>query len=147
MIEVVKEREDKELIDYLSITVIEGIDLIAANDDGTSNPYFFMKLNSSKTRRKSKIIKGTTSPNWEHTMGFEINNVIKGRIVDGLQIDVMSYNVIGRASPLGICYVELNGIKLGDIVENEYPIQNKKNQGKLKNKDGVYSKEMVRNSR
>jgi len=65
-------------------------------------------------------------------MGWEIDNDIGGKIVDGLKIDVMGFNYIGRAHPLGTCYIELNGIKLGDVIENEYPIQNKKNQGKLR---------------
>jgi hypothetical protein len=128
-----KERQDTDKVDYLSIVVHEGVGLMVSNSDGTSNPYLFINLNSSKMRRKSKILKKTTNPKWEQTFGFQLNNVVNDVILDGLNFDVFGFNLVGRASPLGKAFYELNGIKLGDTIDATIPIiHNKQKQGELK---------------
>lgn len=80
----------------LEVELVRGIDMVAADAGGTSDPFCLVKINEKKVY-KSKVVKKTLNPIWSEV--FEIP--IKNRKSDVLNIEVRDWNKVNFSQPMG----------------------------------------------
>ena len=109
-----------------SLSAIEARDLLAGDSNGLSDPYFkvphrqngIVDLPGKKNR--SKTIKKTLNPVWNHTFDMEFNPTICTK----LNIEVYDYDLIGKDDLLGTATINLEWmLTLGqDVFEQWIPL-------------------------
>ncbi|KAL5482023.1 hypothetical protein EMCRGX_G022302, partial [Ephydatia muelleri] len=92
--------KDGRLKGILTVTLLNGTDLPAMDENGLSDPYCKLRLGPQK--HKSKVKVKTLNPQWKEKFDFK---VFEGD--DTLSIEVWSRNFVTADHHLGSCKVEL----------------------------------------
>ena len=96
-----------------SLTAIEAKDLLSADSNGLSDPYFKIPHRQNGVvdipgkKNKTKTIKKTLNPVWNHTFDVEFNP----QICNKLDIKVMDYDTFGKDDPIGYATISLDWMK------------------------------------
>ncbi|MES1916535.1 MAG: hypothetical protein MHM6MM_008355, partial [Cercozoa sp. M6MM] len=90
----------------LTVTVISGVNLPAADRNGLSDP--FVKIRVGANRVQTKVQKATLNPTWNETFTFQHVHVD-----DNLVLKVRDHDVVGKNAPLG--QFECNVGRLGQV--------------------------------
>ena len=93
-----------------TLTAIEARDLMSADSNGLSDPYFkiphrqYGVVDLPGKKNRSKTIKKTLNPTWNHTFDMEFNP----NLCTKLQIQVYDYDLIGKDDLIGTANIDLN---------------------------------------
>ena len=96
-----------------SLTAIEAKDLQSADSNGLSDPYFKIPHRQNGVvdipgkKNRSKTIKKTLNPVWNHTFDVEFNP----QICNTLNIAVYDYDILGKDDPIGNATISLELMK------------------------------------
>ena len=109
-----------------SLTAVEARDLMSADSNGLSDPYFKIPhkqlgvIDIPGKKNRSKIIKKTLNPVWNHTFDVEFNP----NICTKLLIEVFDYDTFGSDDPIGNAYLDLKWMKVPgqDTFDNWLPL-------------------------
>ena len=97
----------------LEVTVIAGKDLIAADDNGKSDPYLRLHIGDEVDKgQQTHVIKKTLNPMWNQTFCFELNT--SNMNSDSLVLECFDYDLaLGNAADdsLGTCSIPLASLK------------------------------------
>ena len=110
-----------------SLTAIEARDLLSADSNGFSDPYFkiphkqrgFVDIPGKK--HKTAWIKKTLNPVWNHTFeSVEFNPTVTTK----LQIEVFDYDRFGKDDPIGTAFINLEWMLVGqqDVLDEWIPL-------------------------
>ena len=110
-----------------SLTAIEARDLLSADSNGFSDPYFkiphkqrgFVDIPGKK--HKTAWIKKTLNPVWNHTFeSVEFNPTVTTK----LQIEVFDYDRFGKDDPIGTAFINLEWMMVGqqDVLDEWIPL-------------------------
>lgn len=118
------DRGSDQVVEFLNVTVHEA-KVTATEKNGTSSPYFFIRLNSSATTKyRGSKQSNTTNPQWNQTFGFETALVIKDVVQDAVVVDVVGFNApLLPGYPLGTATISLSDIKPGGTITNWFPLK------------------------
>ncbi|KAF9409138.1 hypothetical protein BGZ94_002044, partial [Podila epigama] len=119
-----KERLDN--MGNLTVTLVRGKDLIAADRGGASDPYVVFKLNGKEVF-KSDVVKKTLNPEFNEKFVVPVSS----RAEDQFTLEVFDWNQLSTAKSLGTGGLDLRNIQL--VLPNDFliPLQNKHNQGQI----------------
>lgn len=119
-----KERLDN--MGNMTVTLVRGKDLIAADRGGASDPYVVFKINGKEVH-KSEVIKKTLNP--EYNEKFIVG--VGSRADDQFTFEVFDWNQLSTAKSLGTASLDLRNIQL--VLPNDFlvPLSNKQNQGQI----------------
>ncbi|KAG0347914.1 hypothetical protein BG004_006563 [Podila humilis] len=119
-----KERLDN--MGNLTVTLIRGKDLVAADRGGVSDPYVVFRLNGKEVY-KSDTVKKTLNPEFNEKFVVPVGS----RADDVFQLEVFDWNQLSTAKSLGVAALNLSNIQL--VLPNDFliPLQNKQNQGQI----------------
>ncbi|KAG0026838.1 hypothetical protein BGZ81_006066 [Podila clonocystis] len=119
-----KERLDN--MGNMTVTLVRGKDLIAADRGGVSDPYVVFKLNGKEVY-KSEVVKKTLNPEFNEKFVVGVGS----RAEDQFTLEVFDWNQISTAKSLGSSSLDLRNIQL--VLPNDFlvPLQNKHNQGQI----------------
>ncbi|GAB2300287.1 Synaptotagmin-5, variant 2 [Dionaea muscipula] len=95
----------------LSVTIISGEDLPAADLLGKADPYVVLKMKKCQTRNKTRVVNETLDPVWNQTFDF----LIEDGLHDMLILEVWDHDTFGK-DYMGRCILTLTRV----IVEGEY---------------------------
>ncbi|KAJ6820803.1 extended synaptotagmin-1 isoform X2 [Iris pallida] len=98
----------------VELVLIEARDLIAADLRGTSDPY--VKVQYGNTKKRTKVIHKTLSPQWNQTLEFPDTG-------DRLVLYVKDYNALLPTSSIGDCVVEYERLPPNQTAEKWIPLQ------------------------
>ena len=109
-----------------SLTAIEAKDLLSADSNGFSDPYFKIPhkqngvVDIPGNKHKTKWIKKTLNPFWNHTFDVEFNP----RICSKLLIKVFDYDRFGKDDLIGTAYIDLEWMNFGqqDVLDEWIPL-------------------------
>ncbi|KAI7856792.1 hypothetical protein BDC45DRAFT_502332 [Circinella umbellata] len=94
----------------LTASLIRGIDLMAADKSGTSDPYVVFTVNGERVH-KSQVMKKTLNPVWKNE---QFTVPINSRVTASFRIEVFDWNQIQGDEPIGSGGITLRG----DMVES-----------------------------
>ncbi len=95
------DRNGATTVTWLDITVVEGKGFAPLPGKKAANPYVILSLNSSdKKKRKGRVAHGAQAPVWRQNFGFEVSNIVRDKMEDGLKILAKDYNLVGSAGDL-----------------------------------------------
>ncbi|KAF9377648.1 hypothetical protein CPB97_010032 [Podila verticillata] len=119
-----KERLDN--MGNMTVTLVRGKDLIAADRGGSSDPYVVFKINGKEVH-KSEVIKKTLNPEFNEKFIVGVGS----RAEDQFTFEVFDWNQLSTAKSLGTASLNLSNIQL--VLPNDFlvPLQNKQNQGQI----------------
>jgi C2 domain len=81
----------------LTLTLLAGVDLMAVDGSGTSDPYVTFKMNGLKMKEKSKTLKKTLNPLWNETFHIYVPDCYTSII----GLEVRDWNRIDSFEPMG----------------------------------------------
>ena len=99
------------------IRVVKGVDLVAADLNGKSDPY--CKVGWGANKRKTKIIKETLNPVWNETLQLNVESV-----TDAVEIEVKDDDPFRKNDPLGDTTFSLAELEPNKATEMTLPLQN-----------------------
>ena len=119
-----------------SLMAIEAKDLLASDSNGFSDPYFKVPhrqpgvVDIPGKKNKTKTIKKTLNPVWNHTFEMEYNP----QACNKLLVEVYDYDYIGKDDHLGTGEIPLDWMSSGqrDIFEEWIPLKITKKDKKTK---------------
>ncbi|KAF9306138.1 hypothetical protein BGZ74_007485 [Mortierella antarctica] len=119
-----KERLDN--MGNMTVTLVRGKDLIAADRGGASDPYVVFKVNGKEVY-KSEVVKKTLNPEFNEKFVVGVGS----RADDQFTLEVFDWNQLSTAKSLGSSSLDLRNIQL--VLPNDFliPLQNKHNQGQI----------------
>ena len=136
-----------------SLTAIEAKELLSADSNGLSDPYFKIPhpqrgvVDLPKKKNRTKTIMKTLNPVWNHTFEMEFDP----RTCTKLNIEVYDYDYIGRDDLIGTGEIPLDWMFSGqqDIFEQWIPLKvtvkdKKKKTSQVMQKGSVHVKLQVR---
>ncbi|EFJ29672.1 plant synaptotagmin [Selaginella moellendorffii] len=108
------ETEDHNMTYILELILVEARDLVAADWNGTSDPYVSVRYGT--VRKRTKVIYRSLSPLWNETMDL---------IDDGspLELHVKDYNAILPTASIGHCAVDYQRQARNQTVDRWIPLQ------------------------
>uniref|UniRef100_A0A7S3B3S4 C2 domain-containing protein n=1 Tax=Haptolina ericina TaxID=156174 RepID=A0A7S3B3S4_9EUKA len=83
------------------VRVLRGLDLVAADLNGKSDPY--VKLKSGGKKVKTHIEKATLNPVWNETLQLNVES-----LAEPISVEVMDHDVIGMNDHLGTASINLS---------------------------------------
>ena len=97
-----------------SLTAVEAKELLAGDSNGKSDPYFkiphnqYGVLDLPGKKNRSKVVKKTLNPVWNHTYEkIEFNPTMCNK----LDIEVFDYDTFGKDDPIGKASINLDWMK------------------------------------
>ena len=99
------------------IRVVKGVDLVAADLNGKSDPY--CKVGWGSNKRKTKIIKETLNPVWNETLQLNVESV-----TDAVEIEVKDDDPFRKNDPLGDATFSLAELEPNKATEMTLTLQN-----------------------
>lgn len=119
---IIDESESARNMGILQVKVLKANDLMAADKDGSSDPYVSLSLNGNKKQQKTKTKKNNLNPTYDELFNFEITNRI-GSIIRG---EVFDWNQIQSHTSLGHFDLELKDIQVEVRGEVTFDLQESK---------------------
>ena len=105
----------------LTITVVRGDDLLAADRGGTSDPYVTMYIGDAvKEAKKTKVKKKTLTPEWNETFEFELD---RSQRQDYLTVECFDHDMIGADDSLGFFDIALDSLVFEQECVDWYKLQ------------------------
>ena len=92
----------------LIFTLHSGADLVSADSNGLSDPYCMVKVPCNAVWR-SRVIKRTLDPVWEHRHEFE--GLLADLTSQPVRIRVYDHDVVSLNDPIGTCAVRASAIR------------------------------------
>ena len=136
-----------------SLTAIEARDLLSADSNGLSDPYFKIPhpqrgvVDLPKKKNRTKTIMKTLNPTWNHTFEMQFDP----RSCNKLNIEVYDYDYIGKDDLIGTGEIPLDWMFSGqqDIFEQWIPLKvtvkdKKRKTSQVMQKGSVHVKLQVR---
>lgn len=105
----------------MSIKLLRGIDLPAADSNGFSDPFAILKSNDAEVFR-SKTVKKTLNPEWNETT----QAVIKSRERTKFTIEVYDWDMAGKNDYLGAAVFDLQEMDLNKVQVWKLPLDTNK---------------------
>jgi hypothetical protein len=103
----------------LKITVIRALDLIAADQGGTSDPYVKLSIGTNNNKGQMTTVKSKTlNPVWGEAFEFEIGESERR---DVLRIECFDKDAFGSDDSLGQIVIELESLSLQDMPTSPAP--------------------------
>ncbi|KAJ7957681.1 synaptotagmin-5-like [Quillaja saponaria] len=108
---VTQKRKEVIIRGVLSVIVISGEDLPAADLMGKSDPYVVLTMKKSGTKNRTRVVNESLNPVWNQTFDF----VIEDGLHDMLMVEVWDHDTFGK-DYMGRCILTLTKV----ILEGEY---------------------------
>jgi len=86
----------------VSITIVEGKDLMAMDDNGFSDPYARVFINGEKHKTKKK--ERTLNPKWKERFDFRLTNPLSTKV----EFSVWDWDLSGKDDLMGTVTIDLN---------------------------------------
>ena len=87
----------------LTVTIVEACDLVAADNNGTSDPYVKVRWNRKELHKTKVVKKNSTDPQWNDT--FIVPNIPPTPVV--ITFRVKDYNILSANVDLGVYELRL----------------------------------------
>ncbi|KAL6007485.1 hypothetical protein ACLOJK_032983 [Asimina triloba] len=99
---------------WIELVLVEAKDLIAADLNGTSDPY--VRVQYGNVKKRTKVVYKTLNPQWNQTLEFPDNG-------SPLVLHVRDHNALLPTSGIGDCVVEYDRLPPNQMADKWIPLQ------------------------